>query len=200
VSGVSSIRIRGPRGTTATGRCDAENAYLLVTFRCNLYLPGQSEVGVWRVDQVVVAGTAYDQAALDAMNTAGRAFDVWGQGTDAAPPQVRTVVPEGWYSGRYYVKFGLVDHIQGVKSASMVIAGPGGQRLTCATASASYGVGARLGDWLCGFTPPAGSGAWRVDSITTTDMAGNTATYTAADIEPIRGVFEYTFLTFGFTP
>ncbi|MEW5931592.1 MAG: hypothetical protein AB1941_29340 [Gemmatimonadota bacterium] len=40
---------------------------------------------------------------------------------------------------------------------------------------------------------------WGLESITATDGLGNTGTYTPAQIDATRGVFEYAFLTYDFT-
>ncbi|HEU0078799.1 MAG TPA: hypothetical protein VFQ76_14190 [Longimicrobiaceae bacterium] len=42
-------------------------------------------------------------------------------------------------------------------------------------------------------------GALLVSSITSRGGAGNTVTYTPAQIDATRGVFEYTLLTYDFT-
>jgi hypothetical protein len=132
------------------------------------------------------------------MGTNGRAFDVLGTGSDTRPPEVRTVVPEYRNSGYYWLKFSLVDHVNGVRSASAAVRNVDtGQRLTC-SARSSYGELARIGDYYCPLDVPAGS-RWTVESITATDAGGHTATYTPQQIAVWRGVFEMTFIDFDFT-
>jgi len=133
------------------------------------------------------------------MRAPGRVFDVFRRGTDTAPPQIRGIWPHGWANGLYYVNIGIADHVTGVRSAVMIVRGPDGQTVSC-SASAAYGDLARLGDWPCALRIPANSGTWTVVSVTTTDGAGNSATYTPGQIEVVRDAFEYTWLTYDFFP
>ncbi|MFL5385889.1 MAG: Ig domain-containing protein [Longimicrobiaceae bacterium] len=168
-------------------------------FYCVVYLPKGSEPGAWYVDRLVVDGVAYTAADLEAMRAPGRVFDVFRRGTDPSPPQLRGIWPHGWGNGRYYVEIGVVDHVTGVRSVVMIVRGPNGETASC-SASAAYGDLARLGDWPCALDIPANSGTWTVVSVTTTDGAGNTVTYTPRQIEPVRDAFEYTWLTYEFFP
>ena len=128
----------------------------------------------------------------------GRAFDVLGAGTDRDAPQVRMVVSHGRTSGRFWIRFGLVDHVTGVRSASAQLRSVAtGQTATC-QGNAATGALARSSDNYCPFDIPEGE-QWRLVSITATDGVGNTATYTPAEIDVIRGLFEVTNLTYDFT-
>lgn len=202
---VAALRVRSPRGRTVscTG-IDAEN-YFYNEFRCQLSLERGDHPGVWVVDEVdvTVNGTrhVHDAAQLAAMGTAGRAFDVFSSGTDAEPPQIRVVWSHGRTSSqpdRYYVQFGVVDHISGVRSVSATFRGPDGSTRSCSM-NDRWGALPRWGDWYCPIVLPAGSGTWRLETVTAVDAAGNSATYTPAQIDQaVRGVFESTFLAYEF--
>jgi hypothetical protein len=194
--GTLSMTVRSPSGELIPcGNMDADDDSHR-SFRCNLEIPATSTPGVWTVDRVTLDGTVLSGADLDSTWTRGRRFDVFGGGADASPPQVRSVVPEN-HGGVYSFKFGVVDHRSGVSSVSAVVRGPSGQHQTCTATSTNRPV-EKSGDWLCRLTVPAGSGRWSLESVTATDAAGNTSTSTPAQIEPIRGAFEYTFLWFEF--
>lgn len=95
------------------------------------------------------------------------------------------------------MQYGLVDHVTGVGSSSATLNLATGQTASC-QGNSSYGALAKYGDHYCPFDVPAGQ-RWRLESITATDGAGNTATYTPAQIDAAWGVFEYTFLIYDFT-
>lgn len=199
-----SMRVRSPGGRTLDCRnADAEN-WFRNEFRCQVYLPRGSEPGLWRVDRVTVTKDgqtlAFGSADLDAMGTSGRAFDVYGPGTDVLPPQVRLVWPDQGtrYPDRYFVRFGVVDHVAGVRSVQATLRGPGGATLTC-NAYSTDGVLPRAATWMCPLPLPPGSGRWRLQSVTVEDGAGNRATFTPQQIDQMsRGVFELTFLQYEF--
>jgi hypothetical protein len=192
-SSTASLRLRSPAGETTSCTMERTDDYIRRTFTCTLALPANSAPGIWKVDQVVVDGRVVNAAGLDSMDTPGRRLVVFGPPTpDTEPPQVGTVVPE-IHGGVYYFKFGMHDFRSNVTRVSAVVRGPSGQRVTC-TATASDN-DYRTADWLCRLpTVTAGSGRWALESVTTSDAVGNSATYTPEQIEPIRGVFEYTFL------
>jgi uncharacterized protein YjdB len=194
-----AMRVRSPSGTVE--QCVDVQRWndSWREFRCVVYLPQGSEPGAWMVDRLTIDGDVYTAADLAAMRAPGRVFDVFRRGTDNSPPQVRGIWPHGWANGLYYVNVGVADHIAGVHSVVMIVRGPQGQTVSC-NANASYGDLARLGDWGCALSMPANSGTWTVVSVTTTDGAGNTATYTPGQIEPVRDAFEYTWLTYEFFP
>jgi hypothetical protein len=197
-----SLRIRSPAGRLIDCGTAAAVNHFMNEFRCSLDIDAGSEAGLWRVDRVRVTRGAdtrtFTAADLDEMGTNGRAFDVLGTGSDTRPPEVRTVVPERRSSGYYWLKFSLVDHVNGVRSASATVRNVDtGQRLTCSGRS-SYGELARIGDYHCPLDVPEGS-RWTVESITATDAGGHTATYTPQQIAAWRGVFEVTFIDFDFT-
>ncbi len=197
-----ALRIRSPGGTSiACGAASATNLFKK-EFTCALQIPAGADPGLWRVDQVVVttsSGTrTFTAADLDAGNVPGRAFDVLSTGTDRDAPQVRMVVNHGRSSGRFWIRFGLVDHVTGVRTASATLRNVAtGQTATC-QGNSSNGPMARSSDYYCPFDIPEGE-QWRLVSITATDGLGNTGTYTPAEIEAIRGLFELTFLTYDFT-
>ncbi|HET6763913.1 MAG TPA: hypothetical protein VFH27_09575, partial [Longimicrobiaceae bacterium] len=192
-SNTASLRLRSPAGETTGCTMERADDYVRRTFTCTLALPANSAPGIWKVDQVVVDGRVLNAAGLDSMDTPGRRLIVFGPPTpDNAPPEISTVVPE-LHSGVYYVKFGVHDFRSNVTSVSAVFRGPGGQQVTCnaSTSTNDY----RSADWLCRLpTATVGSGRWSLVSVTATDAVGNSATYTPEQIEPIRGVYEYTFL------
>lgn len=137
-------------------------------------------------------------ADLDASNTRGRAFHVLSSGTDVKAPMVSSVVPQYRTDGKYWFSFGLWDHISGVRESRATVRNRDtGEMLTC-QARASAGELARASDHYCPLVVPAGTRLSLV-SITAVDGAGNSATYTPAQIDVIRGVREYTFLTYDFT-
>jgi hypothetical protein len=70
----------------------------------------------------------------------------------------------------------------------------------CCTGRSNGGDLARSATWVCPLAVPANSGTWTLVSITTSDGAGNSATYTPAQIEPVRDAYEYTWLTYEFFP
>jgi hypothetical protein len=200
-----SLRVRNPAGGTANcTNVDAEN-YFYREFRCQVAIPQGSRPGVWRADRVTITRSGQTQeltgAQLDAMGTEGRAFDVLGAGTDAAPPQVRTVWPHGRDGSNpqfYWIKIGVVDHVAGVRGVQATLRGPGGQLASC-DASSAYGALARAGDWYCRLPIAPGGGTWKLVSVTTEDGAGNQATYTPGEIDKsVRGVWETTFLQYDF--
>jgi hypothetical protein len=194
--GTLSMTIRSPAGELiACGSMDA-NDYSHRSWRCNLEIPATARPGLWVVDRMTLDGRVLREADLDGTWVPGRRFSVFGGGTDTAPPEVRTVVPE-IHGGVYYFKLGVVDHLSGVASVSAVVRGPNGQHQTCTGSSTGLPV-EKGGDWLCRLNVPAGSGRWSLESVTAADAAGNTSTSTPAQIEPIRGAFEYTFLWFEF--
>lgn len=203
-SNVTALKVRSPAGRVVpcTGM-QAWNEYYR-EFWCKVWLDRGETPGVWTVDEVTLVHGAQTyrlgQTELAAMGTPGRAFDVFGTGADAAPPQLRVV----WEHGRssdptlWWLQIGVVDHVTGVRSASAVLRGPAGQTMQC-EARPSAGVLARVGDWMCPLRIPAGSGRWRLESVSVVDGAGNAATYTPAQIDAaVRGVFEYTFLDYDY--
>lgn len=193
-----SMRVRGPNGQTEScvnpGRAESWRE-----FSCTVYLPKGSEPGAWQVDQLRVDAVTYSSADLAAMRAPGRVFDVYRRGVDTAPPQVRGIWPHGWSYGAYHIKVGVVDHTSGVHTMVMIMRGPAGQTVSC-NGKPSSGDLARSGEWGCILNAPANSGTWTVVSITTSDGAGNSATYTPSQIEPVRDAFEYTWLTYEFFP
>ncbi|HEX7242628.1 MAG TPA: Ig-like domain-containing protein [Longimicrobiaceae bacterium] len=197
-----ALRIRSPGGVRIDcGPSDAANQFLKEHI-CSLEIPGGADPGLWRVEQLVIttsAGTRTLAAAdLDAGQVPGRGFDVLGAGSDPHAPEVRTVVSQGRSSGKFWVQFGLIDHVTGVRSSSATLRNLAtGQTVTCQLSSSS-GALARGGHHLCGLDVPAGE-RWRLVSVTATDGVGNTATYTPEQIDVYRGMFEYTFLTYDFT-
>ncbi|MBV9774373.1 MAG: Ig-like domain-containing protein, partial [Gemmatimonadetes bacterium] len=197
-----ALRIRSPQGMRIDcGPSDATNDFRKEFF-CSLEIPAGADPGLWRVEQLVVNTTAgtrtFTSADLDAGNVPGRGFDVLGSGSDHDAPQVRTVVSHGRDSGKFWIQYSLVDHVTGVASSSAILRNVAtGATATC-QGNSSYGALARVGDHYCALDIPAG-GQWQLVSITARDGAGNTATYTPAQIDVVRGVFEYTFLTYDFT-
>lgn len=194
-----TLRVRSPSGTIVPCmNADATDEFYR-RYICAVSLDAGAQPGVWAVDRVTVDGAVYTAADLAAIGTAGREFDVFGTGADTSPPEVRTVVPMSLSGSKYYVQWGLVDHISGVASSTLHLRDPQGRAVSC-NGTSLYGANARNGDWICGVPVTPGSGTWHVESITATDTVGNTATYTVAEIDRIRGVRELTFLTYDFTP
>ena len=60
----------------------------------------------------------FSSADLDAENVPGRAFSVFGSGTDRDAPVVTAVINHGWASGRFWIRYDLVDYVTGVRSSS----------------------------------------------------------------------------------
>ncbi|MFL5538265.1 MAG: Ig domain-containing protein [Longimicrobiaceae bacterium] len=197
-SGIA-MRVRSPGGTTEECVNPQRWNDTWREFHCTVYLPKGSEPGMWMVDRLTVDGTTYTAADLEAMHAPGRLFDVFRTGSDTAPPQIRSVWPHGWGSGAYWIEIGVADHATGVHSVVMIVRGPDGQTVSC-RANGSSGDLARLATWVCPLAVPANSGTWAVVSITTTDGAGNSATYTPRQIDVVRDGFEYTWLTYEFFP
>lgn len=200
-----SMRVRSPQGHTEDClNVDAEN-WFRNEFRCQVYLSRGVDPGLWRVDRVTVTKngqtTVYGSADLDRMGTAGRAFIVLGRGTDVLAPVVGNVWPHQGtrYADRYYIQIGLADYISGVRSGQATFRGPGGVTQSCNLTSTD-GALPRIATWLCQMPWRAGSGPWNLVSVSTEDAVGNRATYTAAQIEQMRGVFESTFLQLEFRP
>jgi hypothetical protein len=201
------LRVRDPAGGTADcTNVQPENDWY-VEFRCQVGIAQGSRPGVWRADRVTITRNGQTHvvtgAELDAMGTKGRAFDVHGTGPDASPPQVRTVWPHGrdsYDAGFYWMKVGVIDHVSGVQGVQVTLRGPGGQMVSC-NAHSSGGALAKVADWYCKLPIPAGSGRWHLVSVATVDGAGNTATWTPAEIDKaVRGVWELTFLQYAFDP
>jgi uncharacterized protein YjdB len=197
-----SLRIRSPGGTRIDcGRAYADNLFLK-EYVCELEIPGGADPGLWRVEQLVAttsSGTrTLGPAELDAEQVPGRAFVVFGSGTDRDAPLVTAVLSHGRDSGKFWIRYDLVDYVTGVRSSSATLRNVAtGQTATC-QANSSYGALAKYGSHYCPLDIPAGE-RWQLVSITTTDGAGNTATYTPAQIDAYRGVFEQTNLTYDFT-
>ncbi|MBB4634870.1 Ig-like domain-containing protein [Longimicrobium terrae] len=200
-----TMRVRSPRGhVEECGNVDAEN-WFRDEFRCQVYLSRGADPGLWRVDRVTVTKNgqtvAYSSADLDRMGTAGRAFSVLGTGTDVQAPDVRNVWPHQGtrYADRYYIQFGIIDYISGVRAAQATFRGPGGVTQSCNLTSTD-GALPRAADWLCLMPWRAGSGPWNLVSVSVEDAAGNRATHTAQQIAQWGGVFESTFQQFEFRP
>jgi hypothetical protein len=193
------MRIRGPSGRTiACTNSGPENIYGN-EFRCDLTLPRGSEPGVWKVDQVTVTKdgrtTTFTAADLEAQGTLGRAFDLFGTGTDTQAPVVRTIWPHQGtrYPDIYYVNLGVLDHVSGLRRARMTVRGPGGVTHTCEVNNTTSG--------LCRLPLRPGSGTWDIVSVEAEDNAGNRATYTAQQIAQLAsGMSEAPFLVYSFTP
>lgn len=199
---VTAMKVRSPRGEIVP--CMWMQAWneLGREYWCKVYLDRGATPGVWTVEEVTMSvGTQtyrLGSSELAAMGTPGRAFDVYGTGPDAAPPEMRVV----WNHGRssdpavYWLQLGVVDHVTGVRSVSAVVRGPAGETMRC-EGKPSSGALSRVGDWMCPLRLPAGAGRWRLESVSVVDGAGNAATYTPARIDAeVRGVFEYTFLRY----
>ena len=194
-----TMRLRGPQGRTIDCTNAGPESIYRDEFRCDLTLPRGSEGGVWRVDQVTVTKdgrtTTFTAADLEAMGTLGRAIDVFGAGTDTEPPQVRVLWPYqgGRYPDRYYVNFGVLDHVSGLRSARLTVRGPGGVTHSCEVGITAGG--------LCRLPLRPGSGTWDVVSVEAEDVAGNRATYTQQQIvQMASGMSEAPFLVYSFTP
>ncbi|MET0397070.1 MAG: Ig-like domain-containing protein [Longimicrobiaceae bacterium] len=197
-----SLRIRSPGGMRIDcGRSYADNLFLKEYF-CELEIPGGADPGLWRVEQLTLTTSngsrTFSSGDLDAENVPGRGFIVFGSGTDRDAPVVTAVINHGWASGKYWIRYDLVDYVTGVRSSSATLRNVAtGQTVSC-TANSSYGVLAKYGSFLCPLDVPTGE-RWQLVSITVTDGVGNTATYTPAQIDAVRGLFEQTNLTYEFT-
>ena len=197
-----NLRVRSPLGISVPCGTSVSVSNFNTEFNCEMQIPAGSDPGFWWVDQVTVTASngtrVYSRADLAAMETPGRGFDVFGAGTDRYAPEVRNVGVENRNEQGRWISFGLVDHITGVASSSATVRNLAtGETATC-TARSSYGVLARSGSHWCPLNIPAG-GRWRIVTITTTDGAGNTASYTPEQIDWYRGVGLYTALTYEFT-
>lgn len=201
-----TMRIRSPLGRVIDCPSPDAVSWFRDEFTCALSLPRGAEPGVWRVDRVTVTKegqtTVFTGADLDATGTLGRAFDVFGTGTDTQPPLVRMLWPHQGtrYPDVYFVQIGVVDHVSGVRSVRMTFRGPGGVTHGC-DVSQSYGALARVGGGVCRLPLRPGSGTWDLVSVQVEDGAGNTATYTPQQIaQAASGLSEAPFFVYSFTP
>jgi uncharacterized protein YjdB len=197
-----SLRIRSPGGMRIDcGRAYADNLFLK-EYVCELEIPGGADPGLWRVEQLTLTTSngsrTFSSADLDAENVPGRGFTVLGSGTDRDAPVVTAVINHGWASGRFWIRYDLVDYVAGVRSSSATLRNVAtGQTVSC-TSNPTYGLVPKYGAFLCPFDVPTGE-RWQLVSITATDAVGNTATYSPAQIDVVRGLFEQTNLTYEFT-
>jgi hypothetical protein len=192
-----SMRVHGPNGTSLS--CPGMEAWndLYREFNCVLRIPRGVEPGRWQVDRVTVDGVVYDSAALARMDVHGRVFDVLRtSGVDAQGPQTRSWVVNEWRNGPARAHLVMVDHSSGLARVSVTVVTPDGRRMTFA-ASTGDGTARHQADYYSDIAVAAGV-SWRLESITATDVAGNTALHTRPDFEANRGVWETPWRAFGF--